>query len=387
MVVLNGKDRGKEGIVMRVLPKDGKVIVEGVNIAKKHQKADPGDHAGRHHRQGHADRRVERGHTSSKGKPSRLGYRFDDDGKKVRVAAPHGGGASALMADADELTTPHARRASSSATTTSPGPLKEQLGLTNIMQVPRFEKIVVNMGVGRATAAAVAARGRRHRPDHHHRPEAHRDQGPQSIAGFKLREGQSIGAKVTLRGDRMWEFFDRLISVAIPRIRDFRGLPANSWDGRGNYTFGVNEQLIFPEIDYDRVDAARGMDITIVTTAHDRRGGQGAARRLRLPVQAGGRRQRDGSDAEAALGAGQGCPRWPPGAEEVTGTGRTLVDGQEGTDQEAAGASPSTRCAAYTRCRRCGRPRSVYRKFGLCRICLRELVHAGEVPGVTKASW
>ena len=88
-----------------------------------------------------------------------------------------------------------------------------------------------------------------------------------SIAGFKLREGNAIGAKVTLRGDRMWEFFDRLISLAIPRIRDFRGLPANSFDGRGNYTFGVTEQLIFPEVDYDKVDTVRGMDITIVTTA------------------------------------------------------------------------------------------------------------------------
>jgi large subunit ribosomal protein L5 len=88
-----------------------------------------------------------------------------------------------------------------------------------------------------------------------------------SIAGFKLREGNAIGAKVTLRGDRMWEFLDRLVSLAIPRIRDFRGLPANSFDGRGNYTFGVTEQLIFPEIDYDKVDVTRGMDITIVTTA------------------------------------------------------------------------------------------------------------------------
>jgi large subunit ribosomal protein L5 len=88
-----------------------------------------------------------------------------------------------------------------------------------------------------------------------------------SIAGFKLREGNAIGCKVTLRGDRMWEFLDRLIALAIPRIRDFRGLPANSFDGRGNYTFGVTEQLIFPEIDYDKVDTPRGMDITIVTTA------------------------------------------------------------------------------------------------------------------------
>jgi large subunit ribosomal protein L5 len=88
-----------------------------------------------------------------------------------------------------------------------------------------------------------------------------------SIANFKLRENQAIGCKVTLRGDRMWEFFDRLLSVAIPRIRDFRGLPANSWDGHGNYTFGLAEQTVFPEIDYDKIDATRGMDITIVTTA------------------------------------------------------------------------------------------------------------------------
>ena len=147
------------------------------------------------------------------------------------------------------------------------GALKEQLALGNVMQVPTLEKIVINMGVGRATQQPSLLEG------------AVRDltaisgQKPiitkagKSIAGFKLREGQSIGCKVTLRGDRMWEFLDRLIAIAIPRIRDFRGLPATSWDGRGNYTFGLNEQTVFPEIDYDKVDAPRGMDITLVTTA------------------------------------------------------------------------------------------------------------------------
>jgi large subunit ribosomal protein L5 len=141
------------------------------------------------------------------------------------------------------------------------------LGLGNIMQAPRLEKIVVNMGVGAATAQASLLEG------------AQRDltvitgQKPvvtrarKSIAGFKLREGNAIGAKVTLRGDRMWEFLDRLISIAIPRIRDFRGLNPRSFDGHGNYTFGLTEQLVFPEIDYDSVDQPRGMDITIVTTA------------------------------------------------------------------------------------------------------------------------
>jgi large subunit ribosomal protein L5 len=145
--------------------------------------------------------------------------------------------------------------------------LQETLGLANIMMVPRLEKIVLNMGVGRATQQQSLLEG------------AVRDltiiagqkplvtKAKKSIAGFKLREGNAIGAKVTLRGDRMWEFFDRLISLAIPRIRDFRGLSPTSFDGRGNYTFGVTEQLIFPEIDYDKVDQPRGMDITIVTTA------------------------------------------------------------------------------------------------------------------------
>jgi large subunit ribosomal protein L5 len=110
--------------------------------------------------------------------------------------------------------------------------------------------------------------------DHYHGPEAGGREGPQSIAGFKLREGMSIGAKATLRGDRMWEFLDRLVSLALPRIRDFRGLDPGSFDGHGNYTFGVTEQLIFPEVDYDKVLKVRGMDITIVTTARTDREGR-----------------------------------------------------------------------------------------------------------------
>ena len=145
--------------------------------------------------------------------------------------------------------------------------LKAELELHNVMQVPRFEKIVINMGVGDAVGqpSLLEAAVRDLSQIAGQKPIV--TKARKSIAGFKLREGMPIGAKVTLRGDRMWEFFDRLISLAIPRIRDFRGLPANSFDGRGNYTFGVTEQLIFPEIDYDKVDNPRGMDITIVTTA------------------------------------------------------------------------------------------------------------------------
>src|SRR5215204_1197986 len=145
--------------------------------------------------------------------------------------------------------------------------LKQSLGLRNIMQVPRLEKIVVNMGVGRATQQPSLLEGAVSDLTIITGQKPLVTKATKSIAGFKLREGQSIGAKVTLRGDLMWEFFDRLISIAIPRIRDFRGLPSTSWDGRGNYTFGLAEQVVFPEIDYDKIDAPRGMDITIVTTA------------------------------------------------------------------------------------------------------------------------
>jgi large subunit ribosomal protein L5 len=145
--------------------------------------------------------------------------------------------------------------------------LKESLGLRNIMEVPRFEKIVINMGVGAAVAQPSLLEGAQRDLEQISGQKPIVTRAKKSIAGFKLREGNAIGAKVTLRGDRMWEFLDRLIALAIPRIRDFRGLPPNGFDGRGNYTFGVTEQLIFPEIDYDKVDAPRGMDITIVTTA------------------------------------------------------------------------------------------------------------------------
>ena len=145
--------------------------------------------------------------------------------------------------------------------------LKEQLGLENIMQVPRLSKIVLNSGVGRATQQASLLEGAQRDLELITGQKPVVTRAKKSIASFKLREEQPIGVKVTLRGDRAWEFFDRLLSLAIPRIRDFRGLSPKSFDGHGNYTFGINDQLIFPEIDYDKIDAPRGFDITIVTTA------------------------------------------------------------------------------------------------------------------------
>jgi large subunit ribosomal protein L5 len=163
--------------------------------------------------------------------------------------------------------------------------LGDELGISNPMRVPRLEKVVINMGVGdalrdgRMLEAAVedltTITGQK--------PVI--TKARKSIAGFKLREGQQIGAKVTLRGDRMWEFVDRLVAIAIPRIRDFRGLNPSAFDGHGNYTLGLTEQLIFPEIDYDQVAKVRGMDITVVTTATNDEEGRALLVALGFPFE------------------------------------------------------------------------------------------------------
>ncbi len=165
--------------------------------------------------------------------------------------------------------------------------LQRELGLSNPMQVPRLDKIVINMGVGDAIRdgklldAAMADLG----IIAGQKPAVMRAR--KSIAQFKLRQGMAIGCKVTLRGARMWEFLDRLLAAALPRIRDFRGLSPNAFDGTGNYTLGVTEQLIFPEIDYDKVVKVRGMDITIVTTARTDEEGRALLRALGFPFAGG----------------------------------------------------------------------------------------------------
>jgi large subunit ribosomal protein L5 len=168
--------------------------------------------------------------------------------------------------------------------------LKEQLALSNPMEVPRLVKIVVNCGVGKATQQASLLEGAVAdlRQITGQKPLV--TKAKKSIAGFKLREGNAIGVKVTLRGDRMWEFFDRLITLAIPRIRDFRGLDPDGFDGSGNYNFGVTEQLIFPEIDYDKVDNVRGMNITIVTTARTNAEGKALLDAFNFPFRRPGER-------------------------------------------------------------------------------------------------
>ena len=163
--------------------------------------------------------------------------------------------------------------------------LKNKFGYKSVMQVPRIEKITLNMGVGEAltdkklldnaVADSAAISGQK--------PLV--TKARKSVAGFKIRQGYPIGCKVTLRGERMWEFFERLITIAVPRIRDFRGLSSKSFDGRGNYSMGVREQIIFPEIDYDKVDRVRGLDITITTTAKNDEEGQALLAAFNFPFR------------------------------------------------------------------------------------------------------
>ena len=165
--------------------------------------------------------------------------------------------------------------------------IQKDLGLDNVMAVPRIEKIVINMGIGEATQnqkmmdplvadlASIAGQ----------KPVV--TKAKKSIAAFKLREGMPIGAMVTLRGDAMYEFLDRLISVALPRVRDFRGVSSKSFDGRGNYTLGLRDQLIFPEIDYSKVDKTKGMNVTIVTTAADDNGARTLLKAFGMPFRQG----------------------------------------------------------------------------------------------------
>jgi large subunit ribosomal protein L5 len=163
--------------------------------------------------------------------------------------------------------------------------LQEELGFSNAMQVPRLEKVVVNMGVGEAAREAKLLDAAIEDMTTVTGQKPALTKAKKSIAGFKLREGMTIGCKVTLRGNRMWEFVDRLLSVALPRIRDFRGLDPEAFDGHGNFTIGVTEQLIFPEIDYDKVEKVRGMDITVVTTARTDDEGRALLRALGFPLR------------------------------------------------------------------------------------------------------
>src|SRR6266446_2041308 len=169
--------------------------------------------------------------------------------------------------------------------------LKDQLGLATVMQVPRLLKITLNMGVGEAKTEAKQLDAAIEELTTIAGQRAQVRKARKSVAQFKLREGMPIGCRVTLRGDRMWEFLDRLVSIALPRIRDFRGLNPGSFDGRGNYSLGIREQIIFPEIDYDDIQQVRGLDVAITTSAKTDEHGLALLRGLGLPFAADGREQ------------------------------------------------------------------------------------------------
>ncbi len=165
------------------------------------------------------------------------------------------------------------------------GRLREELGLDNVMQIPRITKITLNMGVGSAAQDRKMIDGAVADMQLISGQKPIVTMARKSIAGFKIREGWPIGCKVTLRGDRMYEFLDRLVNVAIPRIRDFRGFSGKAFDGRGNYSLGLKEQIVFPEIDYDKIDRLRGMDVTITTTARTDEEGRALLRAFNFPFK------------------------------------------------------------------------------------------------------
>ena len=220
----------------------------------------------------------------------------------------------------------------------------------SVMQIPKIEKIVVSVGCGdckdnaKALDAVIkditAITGQK----------AVATVAKKSVANFKLREGMHVGVKVTLRQDRMWEFLDRLFNVALPRVRDFRGISADAFDGRGNYSLGIREQIIFPEIEYDKIEKLRGMNIAICTTANTDEEAQAHGRSVHERL----RRRRKMAKLSMKL-------------------------------KQAAPAKFSTR--RYNRCKICGRPHAYLRDYGICRICFRELAYKGQIPGVKKASW
>ena len=229
--------------------------------------------------------------------------------------------------------------------------LQKEFGYKNVMAVPRIEKVVVNMGLGEATSnAKIIDTG----ADELARITGQKPvtrRAKKSIAAFKVRKGMPVGTMVTLRGERMWEFLDRLVSIALPRVRDFKGVSPRGFDGRGNYTLGLRDQLLFPEIDYMKVDKARGMNVSVVTSAKTDEEAQAAAvHRHAVPSE----------------------------------LGITMATTAKIAKEQKV---PKFKIRLRNRCHLCGRPRAYMRKFALCRLCFRKLALEGDITGVTKSSW
>ncbi len=287
VVLLSGKDKGKTGIVLEVRPYEQRVLVEGLNIMKRHTKPRPPNEPG-----GVIEKPGARSTCrTSRSSTRRTTVRPGCGSRRSTAARARRGtlrGEARLMADDATAPAGSPARLKTTYETEIRPKLQEEFGYRSPMQHPGLEKITLSMGVGEAKTnskaldeaveqlAIIAGQ----------RPATTRAR--KSIAQFKLREGMAIGCKVTLRGNRMWEFLDRLTSVALPRIRDFRGINPDGFDGRGNYNLGLREQTIFPEIDYDSVDAVRGLNVTITTTAGTDEEGRALLRHLGMPFRAEG---------------------------------------------------------------------------------------------------
>ena len=234
--------------------------------------------------------------------------------------------------------------------TVAPAMMKK-FGYQNVMQIPKLDKVVVNVAAGEAkdNAKVIDAIMNDLSLITGQKPVVCR--AKKSVANFKLREGMPIGVKVTLRGEKMYEFVYKLFNVSFPRVRDFRGINGNSFDGKGNYSTGIKEQLIFPEIEYDKIDKVRGMDINFITTAQT---------------------DEEAKELLTLLGA-------------LSKQGGTIMAKKAMKLKQQKTPKFSTR--AYTRCKLCGRPHAYLRKYGICRVCFRNLAHEGKIPGVKKASW
>ena len=260
VIIMAGKDKGKRGTVLRIAG-DDRVVVENINLARKHVKPNPnkGEQGGIIDKEMplHVSNVALYNPATEKG--DRVGFKTLDDGRKVRVFKSNGEVVD-VWGDSDD-------KATGSLQAERRTQLMEKFGYSSIMQVPRIEKITLNMGVGEAVGDKKVMEFAVGDMEKIAGQKAIVTKAKKSVAGFKIRDGWPIGCKVTLRRERMYEFLDRLINIAIPRIRDFRGLNGKSFDGRGNYSMGVKEQIIFPEVEYDKVDALRGMDITITTSA------------------------------------------------------------------------------------------------------------------------
>ena len=253
--------------------------------------------------------------------------------------------------------------------------LAEKLGRKNTLSLPRLEKIVVNMGVGAATQE------KKHLETAAEAMGLITGQKPiitkarKAISAFKLREGMPIGCKVTLRGQRMYEFLDRLISLALPRVRDFRGVSRKAFDGNGNYSLGLSEQLVFPELNPDKFTRVQGMNITFVIRNATDDESRELLTQMGMPFQS-----RRSQPARSKYSSRQ------------TTFDSRLIDSESQTWPVNRRSPMSKRTPKFStrlrrRCQLCGRPRAVYRKFGICRICFRKLADQGLIPGVRKASW